>query len=131
MFAVFGGSIFDFGRTESAEFMGWQYYQMFESAGMQDAIAQGMPEELGELTADGMAADRASIMRSDAWRSLLMIAMAVGCVLLYALGRIKRGWLLGALAVIVLIDLVSGKPAFPATKQFRAGKADTNTTNGG
>ena len=106
LFAVAGSAIFDFGRTEAADFMSRQYYQMFQAAGMQEAIAQGAPEELGEVTADAMAADRAAIMRSDAWRSLLMIALAAGSVLLFALGRIRRGWLIALLGVIVLIDLV-------------------------
>ena len=86
-----GSAIFDFGRTEAADFMSRQYYQMFQAAGMQEAIAQGAPEELGEVTADAMAADRATIMRSDAWRSLVMIALAAGSVLLFALGRITDG----------------------------------------
>ena len=106
LFAVAGSAIFDFGRTEAADFMSRQYYQMFQAAGMQEAIAQGAPEELGEVTADAMAADRAAIMRSDAWRSLVMIALAAGSVLLFALGRIRRGWLIALLGVIVLIDLV-------------------------
>lgn len=105
-FALAGGSIFDFGRDQTAEFMSQQYYQMFQQAGMQDAIAQGAPEELGLLTADAVAAERGAIMQSDAWRSLLMIALAAGCVLLFALGRIKRGWLLISLAAVVFIDLI-------------------------
>ena len=63
LFAVAGSAIFDFGRTEAADFMSRQYYQMFQAAGMQEAIAQGAPEELGEVTADAMAADRAAIMQ--------------------------------------------------------------------
>ena len=57
LFAVAGSAIFDFGRTEAADFMSRQYYQMFQAAGMQEAIAQGAPEELGEVTADAMAAE--------------------------------------------------------------------------
>ena len=106
LFALVGGTLFGFGRTESNELMSWQYYQMFQAAGMEDAIAQGVPEELGEVTADAMAVDRAAIMRADAWRSLLMIALAAGSVLLFALGRLKRGGLVAALTVIVLIDLI-------------------------
>ena len=43
LFAVAGSAIFDFGRTEAADFMSRQYYQMFQAAGMQEAIAQGAP----------------------------------------------------------------------------------------
>ena len=122
LFAVAGSAIFDFGRTEAADFMSRQYYQMFQAAGMQEAIAQGAPEELGEVTADAMAADRAAIMRSDAWRSLLMIALAAGSVLLFALGRIRRGWLIALLGVIVLIDLVPVNLRYLPQSRFAAAR---------
>ena len=44
LFAVAGSAIFDFGRTEAADFMSRQYYQMFQAAGMQEAIAQALPK---------------------------------------------------------------------------------------
>ena len=130
LFAVAGSAIFDFGRTEAADFMSRQYYQMFQAAGMQEAIAQGAPEELGEVTADAMAADRAAIMRSDAWRSLLMIALAAGSVLLFALGRIRRGWLIALLGVIVLIDLVPVNLRYLPQKPLRRRTTPTDTAYG-
>lgn len=122
IFALVGGSILGFGRTESAEMMSWQYYQMFQAAGMEDAIAQGIPEELGEVTADAMAVDRAAILRADAWRSLLMIVLAAGSVLLFALGRLKRGGLIAALAVIVLIDLIPVNLRYLPQSRFVSGR---------
>ena len=122
LFALVGGTLFGFGRTESNELMSWQYYQMFQAAGMEDAIAQGVPEELGEVTADAMAVDRAAIMRTDAWRSLLMIALAAGSVLLFALGRLKRGGLVAALTVIVLIDLIPVNLRYLPQSRFVTGR---------
>ena len=122
LFALVGGTLFGFGRTESNELMSWQYYQMFQAAGMEDAIAQGVPEELGEVTADAMAVDRAAIMRADAWRSLLMIALAAGSVLLFALGRLKRGGLVAALTVIVLIDLIPVNLRYLPQSRFVTGR---------
>lgn len=106
LFAVAGGSLFDFGERESADFLSGQYYRMFQSAGMEEAIAQGMPEELADATAAGMAAERAAVMRADAWRSLVMILLASGAVLLFAGRRIGRGVLVAALGVVVLADMV-------------------------
>lgn len=106
LFFVAGGSLFDFGRTEGARFMGEQYYRMFLEAGMNDAIAQGMPEELGRVTADAMAADRAAMMQADAGRSLLLIALAAGAVALFAFGKIRRGGVVALLGALVLLDLL-------------------------
>ena len=130
LFAVAGSAIFDFGRTEAADFMSRQYYQMFQAAGMQEAIAQGAPEELGEVTADAMAADRAAIMRSDAWRSLVMIALAAGSVLLFALGRIRRGLAHSAARRDRSDRPGAGQPALPASKPLRRRTAPADTAHG-
>ena len=106
LFAVAGSALFDFGREASAEMMTEQFHHIFQANDMQQYIDRGMDIEWGAATADAMAADRAAMMRHDAWRSLLMIALAAGSVLLFALGRIRRGWLIALLGVIVLIDLV-------------------------
>ncbi len=106
LFAVAGGSLFGFGERESAEQLSGQYYRMFMDAGMEEAIAQGAPEELADVTAAGMAAERAAVMRSDAWRSLAMILLAAGVVALFALRRIGRGALIALLGAVVLADMV-------------------------
>ena len=122
IFALVGGSILGFGRTESAEMMMLAVLPDVPGGGMEDAIAQGIPEELGEVTADAMAVDRAAILRADAWRSLLMIVLAAGSVLLFALGRLKRGGLIAALAVIVLIDLIPVNLRYLPQSRFVSGR---------
>ena len=106
LFAVAGGSLFGFGERESADFLADQYYRMFQSAGMEEAIAQGAPEELADATAAGMAAERAAVMRADAWRSLVMILLAAGIVWLFARRTVGRGLLVAALGVLVLADMI-------------------------
>ena len=106
LFAVAGGSLFGFGERESADFLADQYYQMFRSAGMEEAIAQGAPEELADATAAGMATERAAVMRADAWRSLVMILLAAGVVWLFARRTVGRGLLVAALGVLVLADMI-------------------------
>ncbi len=106
LFAVLGGSLFDFGREADEWMLSDQYRQMFLAAGMEDAVAQGMPEELAAVTAEAMAEERGAILRADAWRSLGMIALAAGSIALFAAGRIRRGVLVALLGAVVLVDLV-------------------------
>ena len=87
LLAVAGGSLFDFGRAESADYMTDTFRHIFESNNMRSYIDRGMDIEWAEATADAMAADRAAMMRADAWRSLVMILLAAGGVALFALRR--------------------------------------------
>ena len=65
-----------------------------------------MDAEMGIATADAMAAERASMMQADAWRSLLMILLAAGGVALFALRRINKYALTALLGAVMLLDLV-------------------------
>lgn len=106
LFALAGGSLFDFGREADAETMTVQFGAMLQQAGMEDAIRQGLHERMGIETADAMAAERAAAMRADAWRSLLFIVLAAAAVGLYLYRRFPKGVLLGVLGVLMLADLV-------------------------
>ena len=118
LFIVAGGTLFDFGRAESAASMTDTFRHIFEANGMQEYIDRGMDIEWGEATADAMAADRAAMMRADAWRSLAMILLAAGAVGLFALGKIRKGLLVGLLAAIVLADLVPVDLRFLSHESF-------------
>jgi hypothetical protein len=85
IFAVAGSSMFDFGEEESVAMMG----QAFGDA------------EVGAVVAEAMAAERASILATDAWRSAVYILLAAG-VLLVAL-RIDKRWRTGALALVAAL----------------------------
>ena len=75
-------------------------------------------QEWGDATGAAMAADRAAMMRSDAWRSLLMILLAAGSVALFALRRIGKYALTALLAVVVLTDLVPVDLRFLSADNF-------------
>ncbi len=85
IFAVAGSSMFNFGEEESVAMMG----QAFGDA------------EVGAVVAEAMAAERASILATDAWRSSVYILLAAG-VLLVAL-RIDKRWRTGALALVAAL----------------------------
>ena len=118
LLAVAGGSLFDFGHGESTVMMTDQLHQLFQSNGMQEYIDRGMDVEMGEAIGAAMAADRAAMMQADAWRSLLMIALAAGGVALFAFGRIRRGGLVALLGGVVLLDLVPVDLRFLSSEDF-------------
>ena len=106
LLAVAGSTFFDFGRAESTGMMTEQFRQLFEANNMQDYLQRGMDAEMGIATGNAMAAERASMMQADAWRSLLMVLLAAGGVALFALRRINKYVLTGLLAAVMLLDLV-------------------------
>lgn len=82
IFLVFGGSIFSF------------------SAAYDSSL--GLPEDV--LAA--MAQDRAAMLRSDAFRSLLFMALTAFAILIYRKGRISKMVLVMCLSVLVLADML-------------------------
>jgi len=109
IFAVGGSSLFDFGREQDGEMMSEQFRYMLQGMeGGNDYIARGVHSELGYRVADAMAAERASILSADAWRSLLFIAIAA--TLLLVAVRIDKKWRLGALAAIAILIVVDILP---------------------
>lgn len=132
IFAIAGGSLFDFGRAESAEMMTRQFHQIFTANQMQDYLDRGMDSEMGLATAQAMASERASMMQADAWRSLLMILLAAGAIALFALRKIKKYVLIALLAGVMLLDLVPVDLRFlshdnfvsPRRQQITATEAD-------
>jgi len=57
-------------------------------------------------------AERASILRSDSFRSLVFIILSAGVVWLFANEKIKKVWMIAALGVIVVADM------WPIDKRF-------------
>ena len=108
IFAVAGSSMFDFGREADGAMMSEQFKYMLQ--GMEEGnqlISRGLHTELGYQTADAMAAERASILSADAWRSFIFIAMAA-LLILGALRADKKWhkWALCGLAALVVMDIL-------------------------
>lgn len=80
LIALLGGSLFDFeGLRDDA----------FANAGL-----------LGDLIED-----RKDMMRADAWRSFIFVALAGGSLWAFITGKLKREVVLGALTLFILVDL--------------------------
>lgn len=103
---LLGGALFSFGEAEATELMSGYMREIFAANNMQSYIDRGMDIEWGELFAAAMVSERVAMMQADAWRSLLMILLAAAAVLLYLWDKINHQLLAGALALVMLIDLV-------------------------
>lgn len=101
-FLLFGGMLFDFSSQSDA------YYEQY---------FRGI--------SDSMRAERASMMRADALRSLIFVLLGAGVVFLYARGRIKRGVMVALAAVLVCIDLVVVDMRFLSHSSFEFRRKST------
>lgn len=106
IFALFGGSIFDFDREASGEMMSEQFRYMLEQSGGEEYIRKGVHDELGWSVADAMAQERGEILSRDAWRSFGFVALAAASVLLLVFGCIRRGWFAAIIAGAVMLDMI-------------------------
>lgn len=104
--ALGGDLLFDFGREASQEQMTALYGDMFRQSGMPEALDQGLDIEMGQLTAEAMAAERFSIMRKDAWRSFVLILLSVVALWLYLRGGMKRGVWISLMSLLIIVDLL-------------------------
>lgn len=72
--------------------------------------AMGLPEEVIAAMQD----ERASLMRADAFRSLVFVLLAAALVWLFYKGKLKRSWFVAGFLVVVVLDL------FPVDKRYLA-----------
>ncbi len=83
IFALFGGVIFDF------------------STSYDERNFQSFPEWMSEA----IVADRVSMLKGDAFRSFIFIAIAVSSLYLYIKGKLKEGVFVAILGAAILIDM--------------------------
>ncbi len=84
IFIVLGGSLFSFQADIDSRY-----------------IASGFPAEMF----DAVRLDRQSMMRADAFRSLVFVLLTGGAVLLFYLKKIKPAYFIGLLGVLVIADM--------------------------
>ena len=82
-FALLGSVLFDFTSTQDARFSGewpdWIYAALLD--------------------------ERASLFRADCWRSFGLILSAAAVLWLFVAGKLRKGWMVALLAVLLLVDL--------------------------
>ncbi len=72
----------------------------FSAPSDQNYIAQGAQDFI-----DALRADRKALLRQDALRSLIFIALAAGALYFFIIKKLKREYLLVALGLFILVDL--------------------------
>ena len=83
LFALLGGSLLSFTGAGDAR------------------IASQLPESLFAAILE----DRAALLRSDAWRSFLFIAAAAVVLFFFNEKKLKAGWMIALLGVLVVVDM--------------------------
>lgn len=98
LFVLFGPKMFGFAAPGDYPLL----YNIAAHAGFNESGAR----QFADYVSDAMAAERAKMLRADAWRSLLFVLVSAGLVLLYAKDRMKRGVLIACFAGLVCLDLL-------------------------
>lgn len=88
--ALFGGVMFDF------------------VAPIDGTIARQLPD----FAYQGILAEREALMKSDAWRSFLFIVLAAATLWVFAQGKLKWGYMVAILGVLVVADM------WPVNKRY-------------
>lgn len=96
---------------------------LFSFAGDGDKQLQG---QMWDVLLPALREDRASLMRSDAFRSFLLIAISAGLVWAYIQQKVSKNMVVGVVALLVFFDMVGvGKrfvndDAFVEEKQMKS-----------
>ena len=105
LFTVAGGSIFDFGEERTAVEISSRFEDIFANGGAEELIKQGLHDEIGWSLATAIAQEREQMMSNDALRSLIFVVLAAAVVALAVWGKLKKGYMVAALAVLVVADM--------------------------
>jgi hypothetical protein len=73
---------------------------------------------------DSLVADRESLLRMDALRSLVFIVAAAAVIWYYQLGKLKSEFLIGILGVLILVDLWGVDKRYLNDKDFEKKKGE-------
>jgi len=81
----------------------------FQSSSDQNLFARlsaaGWPQDIINRLASAMADDRASMLRKDAFRSLVFVALSAGSIWAFLADVIKAKYFLSGMIILILIDL--------------------------
>lgn len=83
IFALFGGIMYNFVSPNDAQFT----------------------SQIPDWVYDGILAERASMLRNDAWRSFFFILLAGGLVWFYVKEKMKFGYFVAGMGVLILADM--------------------------
>ncbi len=105
LFALFGGSLFNFTSTTDARL-----------------IQAGFPQSL----ISALHADRAAALRADAIRSFIFILLAAAAIWAAMFGKIKKPYAFAALIVLVIVDMWGVDRRYLNSEDFIAARKAEN-----
>ena len=88
--------------------------QLASMSGFNDAGARYFAESV----CNAMQTERLAMLRTDAWRSLLLIAVSAGLIWMFARGKMKRGILVICFAGLMCLDMLPVDARFLSYKSF-------------
>ena len=106
LFVVAGGSLFDFGEERTAMQISARFENIFANGGAEDLIKDGLHDEIGWTVAAAVAQEREQMMSDDALRSLIFVVLAAALLFALTKGWLKRCYVVAALALLVVADMV-------------------------
>ena len=93
------------------------FFPSYVSTGEMNALQSFPAEQLVPLLTN-LEEVRMSLFTSDAWRSFFIVAVGVALLWMYAAGKLKQNMLIGALALLCLVDLWSVNKRYLYDEQF-------------
>ncbi|MBO5080231.1 MAG: YfhO family protein, partial [Bacteroidaceae bacterium] len=93
------------------------FFSSYVSTMEMNALQSIPAEQLVPLLAN-LEEVRMSLFTSDAWRSFFIILIGVGLVWAYGMGKLKQTTLIGALAVLCLVDMWDVNKRYLYDEQF-------------
>ena len=80
------------------------FFSDFISSAEMNALSS-LPQEYVAPVVANLREMRQAVFTADCWRSLLVIVIGTLCLLLYKAGRLKAGYMVGAIIALCLIDM--------------------------
>lgn len=105
LFTVAGDFFFDFGEEQTALRISSRFEQIFAGGGAEELVKQGLHDEIGWSLAGAIATEREQMMSADSLRSLIFVLLAAGVIALVLYDKLKRGYTIAALALLVVVDM--------------------------
>ncbi len=106
LFTVAGDFFFDFGEEQTALRISSRFEQIFAGGGAEELVKQGLHDEIGWSLAGAIATEREQMMSADSLRSLIFVLLAAGVIALVLYNKLKRGYAIAALALLVVVDMI-------------------------
>lgn len=110
IFALLGSKMFGFSSPDDYPLL----YNIAAHSGFNEAGAR----RFADMVSGAMREERAGMLRMDAWRSLLFVAVSAGLILLFSKGKMKRGVLAACFAGLVCLDLIPVDMRYVSHKDF-------------